>query len=111
SAILNRVIGANPSDILGRLESNGRVFLVNPNGIVFGGASVVDVAGLIASTRDISNADFIAGNYVFNGTSNGAITMQSGAQILTSTAGPGGQVWLFAKSITQEAGSSITAPQ
>ncbi len=111
SAILNRVVGANPSDILGRLESNGRVFLINPNGIVFGGGAVVDVAGLIASTRDISNADFLAGNYLFSGASNGAITMQNGAQILTSTYGPGGQVWLFAKNITQEAGSTITAPQ
>jgi len=111
SAILNRVVGASPSDILGRLESNGRVFLINPNGIVFGGGAVVDVAGLIASTRDISNADFLAGNYLFSGGGNGTITMQNGARILTSTYGPGGQVWLFAKSITQEANSSITAPQ
>lgn len=111
SAILNRVVGGNPSDILGRLESNGRVFLINPNGIVFGGGSVVDVAGLIASTRDISNTDFLAGNYLFSGASNGTITMQNGAQILTSTYGPGGQVWLFAKNISQEAGSSVTAPR
>ena len=111
SAVLNRVVGGIPSDILGRLESNGRVFLINPNGIVFGAGAVVDVAGLIASTRDISNADFLAGNYLFSGTGNGSITMQSGAQILTSTYGPGGQVWLFGKSVTQQAGSTITAPQ
>ncbi|MEO8754973.1 MAG: filamentous hemagglutinin N-terminal domain-containing protein, partial [Casimicrobiaceae bacterium] len=111
SAVLNRVVSANPSSILGRLESNGRVFLVNPNGILFGNGSVVDVAGLIASTRDISNANFTAGNYLFNGTGNGAITVQAGAQILTSTYGPGGQVWLFAKNVIQEAGSTITAPQ
>jgi len=111
SAVLNRVIGANPSSILGRLESNGRVFLINPNGIVFGAGAVVDVAGLIASTRDIANSDFLAGNLRFSGTGNGDITVRSGAQILTSTYGPGGQVWLFAKNVTQEAGSSITAPQ
>lgn len=111
SAVLNRVVTANPSNILGRLESNGRVFLVNPNGIVFGAGAVVDVAGLIASTRDISNANFRAGNYLFNGAGNGAITVQSGARILTSTYGAGGQVWLFAKNVTQEAGSTITAPQ
>lgn len=111
SAVLNRVVGGNPSAILGRLESNGRVFLVNPNGIVFGGGSVVDVAGLIASTRDISDANFLAGNYLFNGFGNGAITVQNGAQILTSTYGPGGQVWLFAKNVTNEAGATITAPQ
>ena len=111
SAVLNRVVGASPSDILGRLESNGRVFLINPNGIVFGNGSVVDVAGLIASTRDITDANFLAGNYLFSGTSNGSITLQSGAQVLTSTYGPGGQVWLFAKNVTQEAGATITAPQ
>ena len=111
SAVLNRVVGANPSSILGRLESNGRVFLINPNGIVFGGGSVVDVAGMIASTRDISDADFLAGKYLFDGGGNGAITVQAGAQILTSTYGPGGQVWLFGRSVTQEAGSTITAPQ
>ncbi len=111
SAVLNRVVGANPSSILGRLESNGRVFLINPNGIVFGSSSVVDVAGLIASTRNISDANFLAGNFLFDGSGNGGITMQSGAQILTSTYGAGGQVWLFAKNVTQEAGSTITAPQ
>ena len=36
SAVLNRVIGANPSNILGNLLSNGRVFLINANGMVFG---------------------------------------------------------------------------
>ena len=111
SAVLNRVIGANPSGILGRLDSNGRVFLINPNGIVFGAGAVADVAGMIASTRDISDANFLAGNYLFNGPGNGAITVQAGAQILTSTYGPGGQVWLFGKGVTQEAGSTITAPQ
>lgn len=111
SAVLNRAVGGNPSAILGRLESNGRVFLINPNGIVFGGGSVVDVAGLIASTRDITDANFLAGNYLFNGFSNGVITVQNGAQILTSTYGPGGQVWLFAKNVTNEAGATITTPQ
>jgi len=111
SAVLNRVVTANPSSILGRLESNGRVFLVNPNGIVFGSSAVVDVAGLIASTRDISNADFQAGNYLFSGAGSGTISIDNGAQILTSTYGPGGQVWLFAKDIVQQSGSSITTPQ
>ena len=36
SQVLNRVTGVDPSVILGSLQSNGRVFLVNPNGIVFG---------------------------------------------------------------------------
>ncbi|MCK5924758.1 MAG: filamentous hemagglutinin N-terminal domain-containing protein, partial [Methylococcales bacterium] len=65
SAVLNRVIGQDPSKILGHLLSNGKVFLINPNGIVFGTNSVVDTQGLIASTLNISNKDFLKGNYHF----------------------------------------------
>lgn len=112
SAVLNRVTGTSRSDILGTLQSNGRVFLINQNGIVFGGSSVVDVAGLIASTRTISDANFLAGNYLFDGGGSGTIAVQAGARISTGTYAPsGGQVWLFAKDVTQEAGSSITVPQ
>ena len=77
SAVLNRVTGADPSAILGRLLSNGRVFLVNPHGIVFGEGSVVDTAGLVASTLDIGDADFRAGRYRFDaGPEAGAIVNQ-----------------------------------
>jgi filamentous hemagglutinin family protein len=50
SSVMNRVTGVDPSVILGTLASNGRVFLINPNGITFGMGSVVDVGGLVAST-------------------------------------------------------------
>jgi len=58
SAVLNRITGQNPSKILGSLTSNGRVFLINPNGVIFGRNSVIDTAGLITSTLNISDNDF-----------------------------------------------------
>ncbi len=57
----NRVIGLNPSEILGTLQANGRVVLVNPNGILFGKGAKVDVAGLIATTHDFDDAGFMDG--------------------------------------------------
>ncbi len=65
SAVLNRVVGQDPSAILGTLSSNGRVYLVNPNGILFGQGSRVDVAGLVATTLNLSNNDFLAGRLNF----------------------------------------------
>ncbi|MEQ9105930.1 MAG: filamentous hemagglutinin N-terminal domain-containing protein, partial [Limnobacter sp.] len=53
SVILNRVVGGDPSQILGELQANGRVFLINPNGIVFGAKSQVNVGGLVASTLSL----------------------------------------------------------
>ena len=62
---LNRVIGGDPSVILGNLLANGRVFLVNPNGIVFGQRAVVNTAGLLATTFNIKDSDFLAGTFDF----------------------------------------------
>lgn len=56
---LNRVVTTNPSNILGRLTANGKVMIVNPNGVFFGKGSQVDVGALVATTSNISNADFM----------------------------------------------------
>ena len=66
SVALNRVLGNNPSQIFGNLSANGRVFLVNPSGILFGPGSQVSVGGLVASTLSITDDDFLAGRYTFS---------------------------------------------
>lgn len=85
SAVLNRVTGADPSSILGTLSSNGRVFLINPHGIVFGQGSVINTAGFVASTLNISDADFLAGRMKFEGGGNGVLrnegVIQAGGDI------------------------------
>ncbi|MFT5127637.1 MAG: filamentous hemagglutinin family protein, partial [Rhodothermales bacterium] len=74
AAMLSRVIGSDPSAIFGSLTANGSFYLVNPNGVYFGPDSSVDVHSLIASTLDISDADFLAGKLAFSGDSDGVIT-------------------------------------
>ena len=64
SALFRDTTG-NASSILGHMNSNGRVFIVNTNGVTFGAGSVIDMPGLVASTLDIRNADFTAGNNTF----------------------------------------------
>jgi filamentous hemagglutinin family protein len=65
SAILNRVVGQDPSMILGALRANGQVFLINPNGVVFGHDAMVDVGSLVVSTLDITDQDFMQGRLEF----------------------------------------------
>ncbi|KAB2854537.1 MAG: filamentous hemagglutinin N-terminal domain-containing protein, partial [Bauldia sp.] len=67
SVILNRVTGGlGPSQIHGTIDANGRVFLVNRDGFLFGQGAVVNTAGFLATTHDIRNEDFMAGRYHFN---------------------------------------------
>ncbi|MBN9672987.1 GLUG motif-containing protein [Roseibium aggregatum] len=71
SAILNRVTGDTPSSIAGSLSANGRVYLINPNGIAITSSGTVKVGGgFVASSLDIDDEDFLDGNLSFRG--NGA---------------------------------------
>jgi filamentous hemagglutinin family protein len=66
---LNRVTGGAPSQIFGDLSANGQVWLINNSGVVFGKGATVNVGGLVASTLNVSDADFLAGRARFSGTS------------------------------------------
>jgi len=75
AAILNRVVGGSPTALMGLLESNGSVYLINPNGILIGADAVVNTGGFLASTLDVSNQDFIKGDLLnFQGQSHHSIS-------------------------------------
>ncbi|OCL82468.1 MBG domain-containing protein [Arcobacter porcinus] len=76
SITLNRVIGNEKSIIDGVLNANGQVWLINSNGVLFGKNSKVNTAGIVASTKNISNEDFNNGNYNFKGNSKASIENQ-----------------------------------
>ena len=105
SAVLNRVIGVDPSVILGTLQSNGKVFLINPSGVLFGHGSRIDVAGLVASTLNMSDKDFLAGRLNFTA---GSITAGGLTNRGTITTPSGGSVILVAPQI--ENSGIINAP-
>lgn len=95
---LNRITGSSPSELLGSLTANGQVFILNPNGVLFGAGSQVNVGGLVASTLSMSNADFMAGNHVFsNSGASGSVVNQG-----TLSAAPGGYLALLAPDVRNE---------
>src|SRR5471032_742811 len=86
---LNRVTGANISTIDGAIRANGQVWLLNPNGLLFGNGAVINVGGLLATTSDIANQDFIEGRYNFSGgrnaiVNNGTVQASSGGSVILS---------------------------
>ena len=104
SIALNRVIGSDVSQIFGQLQANGQVFLVNSNGIVFAPGSRVDVGGLVATTLNINDADFMASNFKFvqaDGAQNSVINQGQLHAI------PEGYIALIATRVTNE--GTITA--
>jgi len=74
-ATLNRVTGNVPSTIDGSLTASGSVFLVNPAGVAVGSGGLVSTGGsFVASTQDVSNADFLdGGGMTFSGSSAGEV--------------------------------------
>jgi filamentous hemagglutinin family protein len=96
SVALNRVVGAEASSIFGNLTANGKVFLVNPNGILFGAGAQVNVGGLVASTLNIGDDDFMAGRYIFSGNSRSSVSNQG------SISADGGYVALLGAKVSND---------
>ena len=67
SSVLNRVISNNPSQIMGSLNPNGRVFLINQNGILMGQGASINTNGFFGSTLNITDSDFLNGKLKFQG--------------------------------------------
>jgi filamentous hemagglutinin family protein len=114
SVALNRIYQNSASQIFGALNANGRVYLINQNGFVFGQGATVNVAGLLASSLDITpeaitdgttnltNA-VLRGRPAFelfaNGAASGDISIAQGATIKTAE---GGQVLVFAPNVSNK---------
>jgi filamentous hemagglutinin family protein len=94
-AVLNRVTGGQISSILGSLQSDGRVFLINPNGIVFGASARIDVAGMVASSLNLSDQDFLSNRLRFTEVPGAGAVVNNGV-IETAT---GGRVYLVAPTV------------
>jgi filamentous hemagglutinin family protein len=104
STVLNRVLN-DPTAIYGTLSSNGKVWLVNPAGIMVGPGGRIDTAGFVASTLNISNDNFLAGRKLFDNTP-GAGNVVNQGEIRTPA---GGSVYLIGSNVANE--SIISTPQ
>ncbi|WP_320423772.1 autotransporter-associated beta strand repeat-containing protein [Roseateles agri] len=96
AVLLNRVIGDNPSTILGQIQANGRVFLLNPRGILLGAGSRIDTGSFLASTLNLSNEDFLAGRIQLDaGAATPGLLQADGA-----ISAPGGTIALVSPQLT-----------
>ncbi|MFM2059751.1 MAG: hypothetical protein RLY71_4136, partial [Pseudomonadota bacterium] len=112
SVVLNRVTGSEASQIFGQIKANGQVFLVNANGVLFAPGAQVNVHGLVASTLDLLDADFMAGALRFSAAGANAGAVSNAASL---TAGTGGYVALLggqvsnSGQVTAQSGSVVLA--
>ena len=97
-ATLNRVTGDDLSAIHGRLSATGSVFLVNRNGVLVGKDGVIETGGgFVASTLDVTDADFMdGGDLTFRGSSDASVVN------LGRVAALGGDVAFIARSIVND---------
>ena len=103
SISLNRVVGQDPSLIYGQLSANGQIWVINPNGLLIGSGAKINTGSFLGSTLNISDSDFLSGNYSFRQT--GALSFVANQGSITSQ--NGGYVVLISPTITNE--GSITS--
>ena len=103
SLAINRILGSQGSSIQGDINANGQVWLINPNGIVFGKNAQVNVGGLVATTLDTANPGSMTGTQRFSGNSTAAVT-NSGLL----SASEGGYVALLGHRVSNQ--GEINAP-
>ncbi len=105
SIAVNRIADANGSVILGRLNANGQVFLINPNGVLFGQGAQVNVGGLVASTLNIDDGELAGGTRHFGGNDSGRGSVVNRGTI---NAAKGGYVALLGPQVTNQ--GTLNAP-
>ncbi|EHM0783570.1 filamentous hemagglutinin N-terminal domain-containing protein [Salmonella enterica] len=112
SVALNRVTGASGSQIMGTLKANGQVFILNPNGVLFGKNARVDVGGLVAATKNISTTDFMKGQYTLSGSGNPGAQVVNQGSLTTSKGGYivlAGELVSNSGTVTTPSGKTILA--
>ncbi|MGC1548286.1 MAG: YDG domain-containing protein, partial [Rhodanobacter sp.] len=99
---VNRILSSTPSEIYGHLNANGQVWLINPNGVLFGETAQVNVGGLVASTLDLDDGTLDSSERRFSGSGKGSIVNRG-----TINAAHGGYVALLGNQVSNQ--GTITA--
>ena len=97
SVAVNRILGNTASEIFGHLNANGQVWLINPNGVLFGQGAQVNVGGIVASTLDLDDSTLGSNTVRFAGDGKGKVINQG-----SITAANGGYVALIGNQVSNQ---------
>lgn len=100
---LNLVTGSSATQVFGQIQANGQVFLLNPNGVVFGVGSEVSVGSLVAGTFKVDSFNLATGEVVLSRNGSEAAVINAG----TLKVGANGQVVLVGADVRNEATGRI----
>ncbi|MGV3757523.1 MAG: beta strand repeat-containing protein, partial [Verrucomicrobiota bacterium] len=106
AAVLNRVLSGSPSQLLGTLQANGQVYVINPSGILIGANAQINAGTFVGSTLDVANSAFLSGgNMQFLGSTT------AGVENLGTINALGGDIFLFGHTVknsgTLNAGGTV----